>query len=129
MSVSKGRARPFSPAGLERAEFKRLIEDVGSAVTLHATTDLEFGELESGLLGELKPSRLAEPESIRLPGVGHDEQNAVTVAAPHDDAGRPHLIVTGTVAARAAALGVRHWHVSLSHDGGIASATVIAEGG
>jgi len=45
-----------------------------------------------------------------------------------DDAGRPHLIVTGTVAARAAALGVRHWHVSLSHDGGIASATVIAEG-
>ena len=46
-----------------------------------------------------------------------------------DDAGRPHLIVTGTVAARAAALGVQHWHVSLSHDGGIASATVIAEGG
>jgi hypothetical protein len=93
VSVSKGRARPFSPAGLKRAEFKRLIEDVGSAVTLHATTDLEFGELESGLLGELKPSRLAEPESIRLPGVGHDEQNAVTVAAPHDDAGRPHVHV------------------------------------
>jgi holo-[acyl-carrier protein] synthase len=44
-----------------------------------------------------------------------------------DDAGRPSLIVRGTVAARAAALGVEHWHVSLSHDGGVAAATVIAE--
>ncbi len=44
-----------------------------------------------------------------------------------DDAGRPHLLVTGTVAERAGRLGVAHWHVSLSHDGGIASATVIAE--
>ena len=44
-----------------------------------------------------------------------------------DAAGRPYLTVTGTVAARAAELGVEHWHVSLSHDGGIASATVIAE--
>ncbi|MGH8862109.1 MAG: holo-ACP synthase [Jatrophihabitantaceae bacterium] len=44
-----------------------------------------------------------------------------------DDAGRPSLLVTGTVAERAASLGVTNWHVSLSHDGGIASATVIAE--
>jgi holo-[acyl-carrier protein] synthase len=44
-----------------------------------------------------------------------------------DAHGRPSLIVRGTVAARAELLGVRHWHVSLSHDGGIASATVIAE--
>ncbi|WP_335978206.1 MULTISPECIES: holo-ACP synthase [Streptomycetaceae] len=41
--------------------------------------------------------------------------------------GQPHLAVQGTVAARAAALGVRSWHVSLSHDAGIASAVVIAE--
>lgn len=45
-----------------------------------------------------------------------------------DGYGRPSLHVQGTVAARAEALGVTHWHVSLSHDGGIASATVIAEG-
>ena len=44
-----------------------------------------------------------------------------------DDAGRPSLIVRGTVAERAASLGVTRWHVSLSHDGGIAAATVIAE--
>jgi holo-[acyl-carrier protein] synthase len=46
----------------------------------------------------------------------------------NDESGRPQLAVTGTVAERAAALGVTRWHVSLSHDGGIASATVIAEG-
>jgi len=42
--------------------------------------------------------------------------------------GRPHLQVTGTVEARAEALGVHAMHVSLSHDAGIASAVVVAEG-
>jgi holo-[acyl-carrier protein] synthase len=42
--------------------------------------------------------------------------------------GQPRLTVQGTVAARAAALGVRSWHVSLSHDAGVASAVVVAEG-
>ena len=45
-----------------------------------------------------------------------------------EPSGRPVLVVTGTVAARAAELGVRHWHISLSHDAGVASAVVIAEG-
>lgn len=44
------------------------------------------------------------------------------------DSGQPSLVVRGTVAARAAELGVRHWHVSLSHDAGVASAVVVAEG-
>jgi holo-[acyl-carrier protein] synthase len=42
--------------------------------------------------------------------------------------GRPHLTLHGTVAARADLLGVRTTHLSLSHDAGIASAVVIAEG-
>ena len=45
-----------------------------------------------------------------------------------DSAGRPVLTVSGAVADHAAARGITHWHVSLSHDGGIASAVVIAEG-
>ena len=43
-------------------------------------------------------------------------------------AGRPHLRVTGTIAAAATERGVATWHLSLSHDAGIASAVVIAEG-
>ncbi len=44
-----------------------------------------------------------------------------------DPAGAPSLDVRGTVAARAAELGVARLHVSLSHDAGIASAVVVAE--
>jgi holo-[acyl-carrier protein] synthase len=46
-----------------------------------------------------------------------------------DPDGRPWLTVSGTVAAVALERGVERWHLSLSHDGGIASAVVIAEAG
>lgn len=46
-----------------------------------------------------------------------------------DPDGRPWLTVSGTVAAVATERGVQRWHLSLSHDGGIASAMVVAEGG
>ncbi|MGB3257529.1 MAG: holo-ACP synthase [Ornithinimicrobium sp.] len=45
-----------------------------------------------------------------------------------NDDGRPELKVIGSVAARAEDLGITSLHVSLSHDAGIASAVVIAEG-
>ncbi|MZD05105.1 holo-ACP synthase [Streptomyces sp. SID5785] len=45
-----------------------------------------------------------------------------------EESGQPRVRVTGTVAARAAALGVTSFHVSLSHDAGVASAVVVAEG-
>jgi holo-[acyl-carrier protein] synthase len=44
-----------------------------------------------------------------------------------DDVGRPSLVVSGTVQERAESLGVTRFHVSMSHDGGVAAATVIAE--
>ena len=44
------------------------------------------------------------------------------------DGGRPELTVRGTIAARAEALGIATFHLSLSHDAGIASAVVVAEG-
>ncbi len=44
-----------------------------------------------------------------------------------DQDGRPWLTVSGSVAAVAKQLGADRWHLSLSHDGGIASAMVVAE--
>ncbi len=44
-----------------------------------------------------------------------------------DTAGRPHLQVSGTVAAEASRQGIGTWHVSLSHDGGLCVAVVVAE--
>ncbi|MBK5306196.1 MAG: holo-ACP synthase [Frankiaceae bacterium] len=43
------------------------------------------------------------------------------------ESGRPVLEVRGTVADAAARQGVASWHVSLSHDAGIAMAVVVAE--
>jgi holo-[acyl-carrier protein] synthase len=49
------------------------------------------------------------------------------VEVGHDPAGRPALTVQGTVADAAGRLGVRRWHVSLTHDGGVSVAFVVAE--
>ncbi|PKQ26653.1 MAG: holo-ACP synthase [Actinobacteria bacterium HGW-Actinobacteria-4] len=44
-----------------------------------------------------------------------------------EEGGKPRLDVRGSVADRAQVLGVARFHLSLSHDAGIASAVVIAE--
>ncbi len=65
----------------------------------------------------------AVAKSLGAPG-GLHWHDCEIVADPD---GRPWLAVSGTVAAAAAERGVIHWHLSLSHDGGIASAVVVAE--
>lgn len=44
-----------------------------------------------------------------------------------DTAGRPSLELSNTVLATAEALGITDWHISLTHDSGVAIAYVIAE--
>ncbi len=77
--------------------------------------------------GESLAARFAAKEALAkalgAPGSLH-WHDAEVVVGEH---GRPHLAVRGSVADRAAALGITSWHVSLSHDGGIASAFVVAE--
>lgn len=50
------------------------------------------------------------------------------VQVRRDGSGRPQLAVGGTVARAARMLGVSRWHLSLSHDGGLSVAMVVAEG-
>jgi holo-[acyl-carrier protein] synthase len=49
------------------------------------------------------------------------------VEVVHDRAGRPAIEAGGTVAEAASALGVRTWHLSLTHDGGMSVAMVVGE--
>ncbi|WP_157252497.1 holo-ACP synthase [Nonomuraea typhae] len=56
-------------------------------------------------------------------GLGHLEAEVVC-----DDTGRPELRITGKAAEVAYGLGVKRWHLSMSHDAGVAMAYVIAEG-
>lgn len=79
--------------------------------------------------GESLAGRFAVKEALAkalgAPG-GMAWTDAEVSTAP---SGQPRLTVVGTVAARAHALGVTAWHVSLSHDGGLAAAVVVAERG
>ncbi len=87
-----------------------------------------FTEPEQALSLESLAARFAAKEALAKAlgaPVGmawHD----VTVLRPH--ATKPELSVSGAVAARAAELGVVNLHLSISHDAGIASAVVVAEG-
>ena len=65
----------------------------------------------------------AVAKALGAPG-GLSWQDAEVVS---QESGRPVLELTGTVAAEAAAQGIRTWHLSLSHDGGVATAVVVAE--
>jgi holo-[acyl-carrier protein] synthase len=44
-----------------------------------------------------------------------------------DDTGRPRLRLHGGVAEEAESQGISTWHLSLSHDAGVATAVVVAE--
>jgi holo-[acyl-carrier protein] synthase len=55
-------------------------------------------------------------------GLGWHDAEVVT-----EPGGRPSLRITGTVADAAARRGVASWHLSLTHDGGVAIAMVVAE--
>jgi holo-[acyl-carrier protein] synthase len=86
-----------------------------------------FTPAERGLAAESLAARFAAKEAV-----------AKALGAPvglrwHDvtirrgDDGRPHLEIVGSVAERAAEMGIDSFHISLSHDAGVAGAVVIAE--
>jgi holo-[acyl-carrier protein] synthase len=50
------------------------------------------------------------------------------VAVVREVDGRPRFVIQGSVQALVDALGVRSLHLSISHDAGVASAVVVAEG-
>jgi holo-[acyl-carrier protein] synthase len=65
----------------------------------------------------------ATAKALGAPG-GLRWQDAEVVV---EESGRPRLAVSGGVAEEAEAQGIRTWHLSMSHDGGVATAVVVAE--
>ncbi|HEV2346956.1 MAG TPA: holo-ACP synthase [Actinocrinis sp.] len=80
-------------------------------------------ELKIASLAARFAAKEALAKALGAPGGLHWHDAEVT----NEPSGRPMLTVSGTVAARAAELGVAAFHLSLSHDAGIASAVVVAE--
>ena len=89
--------------------------------------DRLFTESERGLAVRSRAARFAAKEALAK-ALGGPRGLLWTDAEIRRSAdGRPSLHVDGTVAAAARERGVTHWHVSLSHDGGMATAVVVAE--
>lgn len=81
---------------------------------------------------EAKPQSLAgywaaKEALIKALGNPHG-LNFQDVRVIKDVLGKPSLEVVGATAERAKELGVVRWHLSISHDAGVAAAVVIAEG-
>ncbi|MHA7178716.1 holo-ACP synthase [Arthrobacter sp. MDB2-24] len=87
-----------------------------------------FVPSERGLNTRSLAARFAAKEAIAKAlgaPVGMNWQHC-TIAV--DEAGAPSVVIDGTVADAARARGVETWHLSISHDGGLATAMVVAEG-
>jgi holo-[acyl-carrier protein] synthase len=111
--------------GIDVVDIERFARQLGRTPALRLRL---FTEAERDLPVASLAARFAAKEAVAKAlgaPVGLRWADATVIRG---DDGRPHLHVVGTVADRAAELGITSFHVSLSHDAGIASAIVVAEG-
>jgi holo-[acyl-carrier protein] synthase len=111
--------------GIDVVEIARLARALNRTPGLAARL---FAEGERDLPAASLAARFAAKEAVAKAlgcpaGLRWTDAEVVT-----DASGRPTLVVRGTVDAAAARSGVQRWQLSLSHDAGIATAVVIAEG-
>ena len=111
--------------GIDVVDVDRFARALERTPTLAARlfTDTERdGAAVASLAGRFA-AKEALAKALGAPG-GLGWQDAEVVRGP---GGRPCLEVRGTVAAAAQVQGVGAWHLSISHDAGIAKAVVVAE--
>lgn len=112
--------------GIDVAEIERFSRALRRTPAL---AERLFTERERGLPARSLAARFAAKEALAK-ALGAPRgllwTDAEVISGPD---GQPSLKVTGTVAAAAQTAGVTSWHLSLSHDGGIATALVVAESG
>ncbi|MCU1678720.1 MAG: hypothetical protein JWM93_3478 [Frankiales bacterium] len=107
-----------------------LVDIARFVATLQRTPSLRsrvFTDAESALTPDRLAGRFAAKEAVAKALGAPASLRWLDVEVTALPSGRPVLGVTGSVAAAADALGVRSWHLSLSHDGGFVIAMVVAE--
>ena len=95
----------------------------GVAARVFAEGERTYAEGSVQRLASRFAAKEAAAKALGVPARVRWREIEVVVA----DGGRPTLVVTGHTAEIAAAAGIRSWHVSLTHDGGVAVAVVVAE--
>lgn len=129
MAGGRNPTRPTTPViigvGIDVVDIERFAKTLERTPALR---DRLFTAEERGLGIASLAARFAAKEalakSLGAPaGMYWTDARVVT-----SESGKPSLVIGGTVQSRASDLGVDCFHVSLSHDAGVASAVVIAEG-
>ncbi len=87
-----------------------------------------FGEAEAGLPLVSLAARVAAKEAAAKALGAPPGLRWLDAVVERGEHGAPSLQVSGALAELARRLGVAAWHLSLSHDAGVAVAFVVAEG-
>lgn len=110
--------------GVDVASIERVTDAIARRPRL---AERLFTEAERRLPPESLAARFAAKEAVAKalgsPGGMRWHDCEVVVSAD----GVPSLSVTGSVLEAARSRGINSWHLSLSHDGGVAIAMVVAE--
>lgn len=113
------------------AEMRRWIEDPRDPLIPRCFAQVELEEVGNGIDRiERLAGRFAAKEAVlKAIGTGFGAGVAFTdVMIHHAPGGPPEVRLTRGAAQAAKALGVTAWHISISHAGGIAMASVLALG-
>lgn len=115
---------PVVGVGIDVVDVDRFAASLARTPALRARL---FTDGERDLPDVSLAARFAAKEAVAKalgapPGLAWHDAEVV-----REESGRPRLVLVGTVRARADELGVVGAHVSLSHDGGIATAVVVLE--
>ena len=92
-------------------------------------TERLFTEGERGRPAQSLAGYFAAKEALIKALAGSGGMNWHEVVIAHNEDGAPHFELTGKALSRQQTKGVSALHLSISHDGGLAIAVVIAEGG
>lgn len=115
---------------VEITRIERMLNEHGERFIERCFTAAERAYCEDG--GKRRVERYAarfavKEAAFKALGTGWRSGIAWTdVGIVHDPSGAPRLVVTGVFADMASSAGVKAWHVSLSHAGANAIASVIA---
>ena len=117
---------------VEVARIAALLDEHGPRFVRRCFTEAEQAYAESGRRrrAERYAARFAGKEAV-LKALGTGWRQGIAwrdIEVRRQPSGRPTLALTGGGAERADRLGIDHWHLSLSHAGGYAVASVIAWG-
>ncbi len=110
--------------GVDVVDIVRLVDSLHRTPAL---VDRLLTPSERSLSDASRAARVAAKEAVGK-ALGHPgDFSWQDVTVERIAAGRPYLVLRGATQRCAHALGVTHLHLSLSHDGGVATAIVVAE--